>query len=150
MLFLGPRTFRKVSVAALGFGAAIVCILYVVLIPDPFYQDPLPVRILKRNRSRIEEYVESVEAGRVPLRESNQGYSVPDLLRGKGARYVEKDGDCVLITFSFLLTDPIPQLIYSPRGETGLPSMYKDNGRGLSFFEITKLDDNWFYCEWDQ
>jgi hypothetical protein len=108
-----------------------------------------PTRILLRNQQRIEDYVDSIYAGRVPLRDPNNGYQIPGFLLEKGVSYVRNEEGCVVITFSFMPTDPVPELIYSPAGIDGLPARFKSDPSKLSFFELKHITDRWFYCEWD-
>jgi hypothetical protein len=128
---------------------------YVSAVPDPFYLQPGPVRAFRRNRERIEAYVASIEAGRVPMREHNRGYYVLDVLLAHDATYVRKEGDCVVVTFAFMPTDPVPVLVYSPKWLAGLPGAYWPGGRPAGkpstwkVYDFTPTDDNWFYLRWD-
>lgn len=113
---------------------------YFIFIPDPFLRLPGSIRTLKRNQEAIETYIGSINAGRIPLREGQRGYFLLDVLARGGATYVQKDGDCVVITFEFMPTDAVPELIYSPRGSAGLPKRYQDGCECWSIFEKTQID----------
>jgi hypothetical protein len=130
---------------------------YVAWVPDPFYRDPPPIRTLKRNRKSIMQYLDSIRAGRVPLRSDGKGYFVLDSFGDDVNRVESKDG-CIVITFWFMPTDAIPQLVYSPSGFDGLPPLYKhadlsdsahNNADGLTYFHREQVDGKWFYCVWD-
>lgn len=133
---------------ALPGAALLAASWYLLTVPDPFYRDPAPVRTLKRNRKEIAEYIESIKAGRVGRK--NGEYHLLQSLYRDGATHVRDDGKCIVITFAFLPTDAVPQLIYSPDGSQGLPKRYLLGGLDWSFFELQQLEENWFFCRWDQ
>jgi hypothetical protein len=125
-------------------------LLYLKTVPDPLYRDPAPVRALKRNRSRIDRYLESLQAGRVPKRSDGRGYYVLDVLLDHEASTVQVSEGCVIITFSAMPSDPVPELIFSPRGKNGLPLRYQlGDGGQVRFLEFRPIDELWYYCLWD-
>jgi hypothetical protein len=111
--------------------------------------DPPAVRAFEENRESVRQYVRSIREGRVPQREGGQGYYLLDVLYPKGLRYVREEDGCLVFLFEGFVTDPVPTLIYSPRGEAGLPRRYTNEGGTYHIFEFRRLDDEWYFLYWD-
>lgn len=107
-----------------------------------------PVGVLQTNRDAITNYAKSILTETIQEGET-PGYPMPRILRQNGARSVRRSGGCVVIQFEFMPTDAIPELIYSPKGYDGLPQNYKTPGKEITFFRLQKIDEKWFFCEWD-
>jgi hypothetical protein len=149
------RLSIRIHVAVLAASAVLFVVaggvfLYCLVVSDPFFEGPHPVRTLRRHRSDIETYVESIYAGRIPERNGDKGYYILDVLGANEVTYVRKVEGCIVITFAFMPTDAVPELIYSPLGQQGLPAEYRANNGRWSFFQLTPIDEKWFYCLWDQ
>jgi hypothetical protein len=99
---------------------------YIATFPDPFHRLPGPVRVLKRNRARIEAYLESMDAGRIPLRKDGRGDCLLDVLAEADATSVHIEDGCVVITFAtaFMADESVPILVHCPSGMAGLPERY--------------------------
>ena len=69
-----------------------------------------------------------------------------------GVKDVCRQEGCVVIDFNFMPTDPVPELIYSPRGLGGVPGSYRSGifaGHKMPYWKFVSIDEHWFYCEWD-
>lgn len=156
---LTMKVHRHKWLLVIAVGSLVFCvgalIWYVTTVPDPFYAEDEPVRTLKRNRERIDAYIENVYAGQIPKRADDQGYYVLDSLANHGARYVRVEQGCVVIYFACMPTDAVPTLIYSPQGQAGVPEEYKPAGQRNNcppkweVFDFTPIDAHWTYCHWD-
>ena len=111
-----------------------------------------PIELLKQHRAEIMRYIASIDAGKISLRDGDNGYYVLKCLadyNGDGPITVKREDGCIVITFAFMPTDHVPELIYSPSGRDSLPTFYKVKQAGITFWKLTQVDRNWFYCEWD-
>lgn len=110
---------------------------------------PYPIRVLKRHQGDILTYFASIKAGRIPEREAGNGYYLLDVLADSGATYVQQQGDCMVITFEFMPTDAVPQLVHCPHGVEPLPAYAVERKAACGFFEWTLIEPNWAYCRWN-
>jgi hypothetical protein len=110
---------------------------------------------LKRNQTAFNAYVQRVIDGKVirtGAGTTNPSYGMPQFMLNNDVKQVEKQGDCIIITFWFMPTDCVPQFIFSPRGLDGVPEEYKSGGpKGAKwpYWKFVPVDKNWYYCEWD-
>lgn len=110
--------------------------------------DDHPARTYWRYSSRLAQYAERLQAGRVAI-DSNGEYAIPQFLIDRGARHVFREGTCYVITFGFLPTDAVPELWFSPSGFDPLPKAI-DERRHRAYFQFSRLNREWAECYWDQ
>jgi hypothetical protein len=107
-----------------------------------------PARIFLRYEQELRRYGARLESGEV-YSEADRGYALPQYLIDHGARSCTKEGDCFIIHFSFMPTDAVPELWYSPYGFEPLPEELAQR-RQNSYFRFTQLATDWGECYWDQ
>lgn len=108
-----------------------------------------PAEVLSKNEKEIRQYIADVQLGKFPKRADGRGFPVLNVLANNGARYVERNGDCIVITFGFMPTDPVPQLWYSPSGFSPVPLPIQHLKARHKLFVWHQLQSDWGYCEWD-
>ena len=108
-----------------------------------------PVRIFQRYQSELQVYVHQIMDGSGAQTEQIRRYAVPQFLASHGARYVSTQGDCIVISFGFMPTDPVPELWYNPKGFDPFPPELEKLTRG-SYFHWEQLAPDWGACYWDQ
>ncbi len=108
-----------------------------------------PEMVYRRHQHELNLYVEQLAAGTAPKR-PNGGYAVPPFLVDHGVRRVVLADDCVEIVFSFMPTNEVPMLWYSPRGFDPLPPRLEELKRTCHYFRWQELSANWGACYWDQ
>jgi hypothetical protein len=107
-----------------------------------------PARIFSSYHAELRQYIQQLESDDVHS-EEGQAYPIPPFLIDHGARYVRKEGDCFVIIFSFMPTDAVPELWYSPQGFEPLPQGLVDR-KGRLYFRFQQLAPEWGECFWDQ
>ena len=108
------------------------------------------IAFFRHHRAMFDEYVGAVLAGKVAS--GSSGLAVTQVMLDNGLESVGRKDGCVVLTFSFMPTDAVPELIYSARGLAGVPEMYKSGkteGQKLPYWKFVSIDEHWFYCEWD-
>jgi hypothetical protein len=109
---------------------------------------PAPIQVLQTHETRILEYIDSIRHGKIPRRDDGRGFAVLDVLVNAGATQVRTEDNCVVITFGFMPTDAVPELIYCADGFDPLPTVLLDRKR-KAYFEMTTISPQWIYCRWD-
>jgi hypothetical protein len=145
---------RRASIILLGLGpwllAALVC-LPAVGCPSKSNSLETRVALFYKHREMFDSYIDRLE--RDELQRNDFSYALPRFFIDNGIKQVARQGDCVLITFWFMCTDPVPLYIYSPRGLQGVPEEYRNGGHpdGIkwAYWKFVAIDEKWFYCEWD-
>jgi len=140
-------SYRNALVAIVGVGLLCSSLIVVVDWLRNLSVANNPARIFARYRHELGEYVEKVAAGK--FKEKDGQFPIPAFLIDHGARYVEKEGDCVVITFSFLPTDEVPELWYCPKGFLKLPEGLGER-RSKTVFKLVELAPQWAECRWNQ
>jgi hypothetical protein len=112
-----------------------------------------PVLIYQYYEEDLQRYADRLEGGKVksePIWDHGiRGYYMPQFLISHGARYAFKEGDCFVISFSFMPTDAVPELWYSPNGFEPLPQGLQDRQRRYNYFKWQQLSPKWGACYWD-
>jgi|SRR6185437_12010995 len=108
-----------------------------------------PAEVLSRNEKEIRQYIANIQLGKIPKKVDGRGFLVLKVLGDNGVRYVEQNGNCIVITFGFMPTDSVPQLWYSPSGFSPLPAPIQELKTRHKVFEWHRLQNDWGYCEWD-
>lgn len=134
--------------ASLAVGGTVSCVRY--------YAAPPPLRLWRMQNSELNAFAiktldnnfQSASAYRSPAG-VGKDVPIPRFLDGCDVHHISVTDGVVEITFTFMPTDAVPVLIYSPSGLKGLPPGYQKPGPTYSYFKQEKLDEHWFYCEWD-
>jgi hypothetical protein len=105
------------------------------------------IAFFKQNRAGFDAYVTRILDGKVTS--VNAEYAVPQFMIDNNVKQVIQRDGVIEITFWFMPTDAVPQLLYSPRGIEGLPNEYRNGGPGRAYWKFVPIDDKWSYCEWD-
>ena len=105
------------------------------------------IAFFKQNRVGFEAYVTRILDRKVTS--VNAEHAVPQFMIDNDVKQVVRRDGFIEITFWFMPTDAVPQLLYSPRGLEGLPKEYRSGGSGRAYWKFVPIDDKWFYCEWD-
>ena len=137
---------RSLLLASGLVAAALVVVLILHVVRRIFF--PTPTEVFERNEADIRLYVSNIQAGKIPERASGNGYAILQVLADHDATYVQKDGNCVVITFAFMPTDAVPQLWYSPGGFDPLPQPFAALTTH-KYFKWQRIRNDWAYCEWD-
>ena len=109
--------------------------------------DNNPARIYSRYSSQLDEYAARLQDGKVAQGADGE-YALPQFLIDCGARHARREGDCFVISFSFMPTDPVPELWFAPSGFDPLPSGLTDR-KSRAYFKFVPLGGKWAECDWD-
>jgi hypothetical protein len=130
---------KKIVLALSLFGLATY---YIATVPDPFYQQPMEIRALLRNRESVDAYIDRLNVGTVPLRPDGQGYMLPDVLVPYDVRYVRNDvKGSITLSFPFMPVESVPFLVHSSTGALDLP--------GWKIYKKQHIDGPWWYVRAD-
>jgi hypothetical protein len=108
------------------------------------------VAFFRRHQTEFGAYVERIRDGKVASGAS--GYALPQFMIDNDVKQANQENGCVVITFWFMPTDAVPNLIYAPHGVKEVPDDYKSGGpegAKWAYWKFLPIDDKWFYCEWD-
>jgi hypothetical protein len=132
---------------ALSIGIGGCCTLPLYWLQHLRMQDD-PARVYRYYERELRRYAERLEAGEV-YSEPNRGYTIPQFLVNHGATYVVKKGECFIVRFEVMATDPVPELWYSSKGFEPLPEGLKQLKHENHYFRWEQLSPNWGACYWD-
>jgi hypothetical protein len=107
-----------------------------------------PAAVYRHYEPDFHRFAERLQAGEIRGIEG-RGYAMPQFLIDHGAQYVVKKGDCFVVIFSFMPTDAVPELWFSPSGFDPLPPDLESRKQGNGYFHWEQLSSQWGACHWD-
>jgi hypothetical protein len=146
------RSFVSKAARTLAASLAVAVLLYVAFRVGRWGGSPAEVSALRDNREDFTRCAERVLRGEGIQQDGAEGERLLNALQRAGVKGVRQEGGCVFFTFWFMPTDSIPELIYSPTGYGGLPTMAVNPAGGPSHRHLTHfeyIDQEWFYWAWD-
>lgn len=143
---LTPQKKKAVLVAAAAVGAVVLAFCaWSWLGQWRAYDDPS--RVYARYNAEVVAYAHLWQSGKLTANAQGE-YALTRFLWDCGARHASQEGGCLVISFGFLPTDPVPELWFSPSGFDSLPAGISDRKK-RAYFKFALLSPTWAECDWD-